>query len=441
MSETALRSKLEQVNEQIAAKNAEAATKWTAFKQARDEFASAGNDANRTDSDEFKKAEQVHKEYAAVAAEVKQLEEVRDGIFAMVSPGSPAVTPAPQGSAGKRGEVPAGQLKRPSSFVEESVDYKAFLESHALDSEQRKFGTQHLASLPYAESKALITGASDTSAGAFVVNDVKPYVAQPQRPFRLFDLITLGETTGDTVEYVRQSAYTGVGAIVAEATDGDTGTKPEATMAFAKVTAAVETLAVWIPATRRALRDAGQMRTLIDSQLRYDLLAEVERQVANGSGTGEFTGIINTGSILSQAKGSDSTADAIHKAITQIRLGFIEPSAVGMHPNDWQLLRLSRDDAGSVAGTGAYLYGPPALAGQPTVWGLPVAVTAAVPDDTAIVGDWSKAVLWQREGIELYATDSHSDWFIKNLIAVLAELAAAFGVLLPQAFCKVTSVD
>jgi hypothetical protein len=39
------------------------------------------------------------------------------------------------------------------------------------------------------------------------------------------------------------------------------------------------------------------------------------------------------------------------------------------------------------------------------------------------------------------ATDSHSDFFVKNLVALLAEMRAALGVLLPQAFCKVTSVD
>jgi HK97 family phage major capsid protein len=162
----------------------------------------------------------------------------------------------------------------------------------------------------------------------------------------------------------------------------------------------------------------------------------------NGAGTGEdLTGILNTSNILSQAQGTDSTADAIHKAITQIRLGFIEPNGVALHPNDWQLLRLSRDGGGSVAGTGAYLYGPPSTAGAEQIWGLPVAVTAAVPDDTGLVGDFTQAVLWLREGMQVLASDSHESFFVKNLVALLAELRAAFGVLVPAAFCKVTSID
>ena len=88
-----LKAKLEQVNEQIATKNTQAQEKWTAFEQCRSEFASAGNEANRTDSDAFKKAEDVHKEYATVSAELKDLEGVRDGIFRMLSvDGSPRPT-------------------------------------------------------------------------------------------------------------------------------------------------------------------------------------------------------------------------------------------------------------------------------------------------------------------------------------------------------------
>ena len=36
------------------------------------------------------------------------------------------------------------------------------------------------------------------------------------------------------------------------------------------------------------------------------------------------------------------------------------------------------------------------------------------------------------------ATDSHMDFFIRNLVAILAEMRAAFGVIQPSAFCKVT---
>jgi hypothetical protein len=35
------------------------------------------------------------------------------------------------------------------------------------------------------------------------------------------------------------------------------------------------------------------------------------------------------------------------------------------------------------------------------------------------------------------ATDSHSDFFIRNIIAILAEMRAAFGIIRPSAFVEV----
>jgi HK97 family phage major capsid protein len=167
----------------------------------------------------------------------------------------------------------------------------------------------------------------------------------------------------------------------------------------------------------------------------------LENQVMAGNGSGDnLLGIINTPNILSQAKGEDSVADAVHKAMTQIRLGYVEPTGVALYPTDWEKVRLSRDEGGGKAGTGAYLYGAPAQAGIEQLWGKPVAVTAATGAGTAVVGAWYWATLWLREGIQVLASDSHADFFIKNLIAILAEMRAGFGVQLPPAFCKVTGL-
>lgn len=440
-----LRGKLESVNADIADLRAEASVKWQAFEQARDAFAAAGSEANRTDSSEFKAADDVHREYAAITAQLKEAESVRDGIFRMAvdagqDPGSQsdASLPSAKGSApasiGERKSVNLGDR------AAESKGYAELIASGALTSDRAGF-TAKLAELDALELKTLITGLSDTSGGAFVVNDRAPYVQQPWRPPSILDMVTTGQTGVDAVEYARQTTFTNVAAETAEAVDKDTGTKPEATIAFEKVTETVKTIAHWIPATRRALADVPQMRTLVDNQLRYGLRLRLEGQLVSGGGTGEdLKGIINQSGILTQAKSTDSVADAFHKGITQIRLGYLEPTGVGLHPNDWQALRLQRDDSGSIAGTGSYLYGPPSMAAQPTLWGLPVAVSASFPDNTGIVADFRQATLWLREGATVLATDSHSDFFVKNLVAVLAEMRAAFGLLLPQAFCKVTGI-
>ena len=51
-----------------------------------------------------------------------------------------------------------------------------------------------------------------------------------------------------------------------------------------------------------------------------------------------------------------------------------------------------------------------------------------------VVADWRRAVLLDREQTQILVSDSHSDFFVRNLIAILAELRAAFFVLRPSAF-------
>lgn len=437
-----IRAKLDEVRDKIAATEPKVQEAWLAFEQKRDQFAQAGDDATRTDSDEFKAAEAVHREYAVAAQELRELQDLQSRLFDMIAADKPGEASAAVANSDVPPPRDARGLRSLGERATTSDSYKELLASGVLTSERRSFDVQ-LASMPRNELKAaLITGGSATSAGAFVLNDEKAYVPQPRRMPRLFDLITVGDTDSDAVHYVRQTTFTNVAAETAEATATTTGTKPEATIAFEEVTESVKTIAHWVPATRQSLADAGQMRTLIDSQLQYGLEFRLEGQIVSGAGTGgTLTGILNQSGILTQAKSSDSVADAIHKGITQIRLGFLEPNGVAIHPTDWELLRLSRDGSGGSATTGAYLWGPPSTVGPQTVWGLTAVVTAAIPDDTAVVADWRYATLWIREAAQILASDSHDDFFVKNLVAVLAEMRAAFGLTLAQAFCKVTGVD
>lgn len=311
------------------------------------------------------------------------------------------------------------------------------------------------------DQKALVTGASSTSAGALVVNDRYGPTTDliGERELTIRDLVTVGSTTSDTVEYVRVTGKTNNAAPVAEATsaaaptvtvDGNAqsgvalvpnaggGYKPESGMDLEVVSTTVKTIAHWIPITKRAVSDAGQVRTLIDSFLRVGLNEELEDQMLSGSGSGEnFTGILSSSPLTVGSAGTD--LDAIVDAIKAVRVtGRRRPSAVVFHPNDWYStgFLLAKDSQNR------YLVGDPraSIDQLNTLWGLQVVVSEAMTENTALVGDFRQAVLWEREGIDVLVSDQHSDFFTRNLLAILAEMRAAFGVLDPQAFCTVTSV-
>lgn len=302
------------------------------------------------------------------------------------------------------------------------------------------------------DTKTLITGASATSAGAAVRNDLYAPITDlaGQRELSVYDLVTKGSTASDTVEYVRVTSKTNNAAPAAEATsaglsavyntpDAAQGYKPESAMALEVVSAAVKTIAHWIPITKRAAADAGQVRTLVDNFLRYGLDEELEDQMLTGAGTGEnFQGINGTSGV--QTVGSAGTdIDAIVDAINAIRTtGRRKPTALVINPADWYSTGFltAKDTAGN------YLVGDPraSIDQLNTLWGLQVVVTEAQTQNTALVGDFRQAVLWEREGVSVMVSDQHSDFFTRNLLAILAERRAAFGVLDPQAFCTVTAV-
>lgn len=301
----------------------------------------------------------------------------------------------------------------------------------------------------FIRSKSLFTGGSDTSAGAFVTAERTNIVEMlGRRDFRIRDLVSVRTTGSDTVEYVEQTSHTNNAAETAEATtsaaptqDGSTGAlikaagggyKPEGAWAFAIKTANVKTIAEWVPATKRAIADAGQLEGLINDELRKDIEEREDTQLISGGGTGEdLTGIMNWSGIQTQAF-SNNLFESVRKGITKARkVGRVVPNGIVMAPEDVEVVDLAQD------ANDRYYSGGPFAGGPRTLWGYPIVESEAITAGHALVGDFSKAVLWDREQTTVTMTDSHEDFFVRNLVAILAEERVAFAVTRPKAFVDV----
>lgn len=295
--------------------------------------------------------------------------------------------------------------------------------------------------------KSLFTGGATTSAGAFVVPEQTGIVEMlGRRELTIRDLISVRRTGSDAVEFVRQTAHTNNAApvpeaqstlpiaAVADATHTTAvlgGLKPEGAWTFERDTAVVKTIAEWVPATKRALADVAALEGLIDDELRKDIAEAEESQILAGSGTGEnLEGVLNTSGTQAQAWDTDLFTTT-RKAITKARLvGRVNPSAFVFNPAEDERIDLSREDGA----TGPFFGGGPFGLGPRTLWGVPRVTSEAVPAGTFILADWSKAVLWDREETTVNVTDSHADFFTRNLVAILAEERVAFAVTRPSAF-------
>lgn len=280
----------------------------------------------------------------------------------------------------------------------------------------------------------LVTGGGATSAGAFIVADDSGIYDDGglQRELSLLDLITKGTTDSDTVEFVRATAFTNNAATVAEADSVDaedtTGLKPQSTFTFERVQPGVKTIAHWEAATRNALSDAGQMRTILEAFLRYGLLEELEDQVANGGGTGEdFDGLTHVTGTQDQTFDTDIPT-TLRRAITKVRTGGrARANGIALHPVAAEALDIELlNDAASY-------YRAATIDEVARIWGLPIVQTEALDENDAIVGDFRKAVLWDRQQTTI-EVGYPNNFFLKNLVAILAEMRAAFGVIRPSAF-------
>ena len=307
--------------------------------------------------------------------------------------------------------------------------------------ERSKFSTDPIS------VKGLFVGGNATSAGAFVTPEHSGIIEMlGRRPLTIRDFISVRRTASDTIDYVVQTAHTNAAAPVAEATSSAAptapgtagalvqaaggGYKPEGAWAFQRKTATVKTIAEWVPATKRALADAAQLEGLINDELRKDIAETEENQILTGNGSGEnLTGILATSGIQTQAFDTDIFVST-RKALTKARVvGRVVPNAIALNPTDVEKVDLARE-----SGTGRFFSGGPFSMGPRTLWGTPILETEGVAAGTALVGDFSKAVLWDREQTTVSITDSHDDFFIRNLVAILAEERIAFGVTRPTAF-------
>lgn len=340
---------------------------------------------------------------------------------------------------GEAKQRPAGHPDRGTSLGDafiKSAEYEELLKQRASGDQ---FGRQQrVSSRPMGAKELLFTGTDRESAGALVTPDDRGMqlgFSPFERPLTLRQLLTSSTTNSDTVEFAYIAGVDQNAAFTPEATltDGTSGTKPQSGFTFERTQTTVKTIANWAAITKRALADAGQVRTMIDTFLRYGIEEEIDRQIIDGDGTGEdLLGLSNiSGTQTLAATGDD--LQLIRRAKTRVRLGArTNANAVLIHPEDREEIDLMQD-----GNLHYYMGGPVAAGGNTSLWGLPVVESEVLVRGTAWVGDFTKAVIYDRQQASIAVTDSHANFFVRNLVAILAETRLALAFIQPAAFVQV----
>jgi HK97 family phage major capsid protein len=258
---------------------------------------------------------------------------------------------------------------------------------------------------------------------------------------------------GNTVRYMVEGLGGTIGSGVVNAAAGvaEAGVKPESTLNMSVLDEPVKKVATTLALSDEMADDSSALQSYINSRLSLFVQIEAERQILRGGGTNELVGLVSRTGVNTYSKlGTDDNATSLARVISNTRgSSFLEPTHVVMHPTNWLSTRLLRDGTGGTVGNfyGAGPFGasyggnvPTGLFGA-TLWDKPVILSNVVGAGTAIVGSFTQgAQLYNRGGPVVEVTNSHSDWFTKDLIAVRCERRLALCVYRPSSFTVVSGL-
>lgn len=267
-----------------------------------------------------------------------------------------------------------------------------------------------------------------------------PQVTADER-LRIRDVINTGQTSGASVEYAREESVTGDAAPTAHGV-----AKPELAVEYSLQTAAVRTIAGWMPVQNQQLEDWAQLRSLIDGRLRYRVQRREEQEILYGDGSAPnlegIATVTGTQDIATNGRysaASHTLIDVVKMGITDIMVAGYEANAVVLDPRDWETIVLEKgtDDR--------YVWVVVPTDNGSRIWGVNAVEAVGATDRTTgerniFVGDWAMgAQLLDRMALTVQVGLINAQ-FVENMRTILAEERVALPIYAPAAFALFQTV-
>lgn len=267
---------------------------------------------------------------------------------------------------------------------------------------------------------ALISdGGTPSSGHSYPLPPQRGGISLPiQRQLRLLEVLPSRPTTSDAVEYIQLDVD---GDVSEQDQQGDE--KAHVDFEGTLVRAEIATIAGWTSASKQVLADAPGLQAAIDRVIRNKVFSRLEHQLINGTGDpGKIKGLLANATIFVPAIGQ-TPADIIGESlVSQADAGYL-PGLILLNPLDWYAIQITKS-----ATEEEYVFGSPTMPVPPALWNTPIVVTPSVPQGTGLTLDTSATTVLDREQMTVQISNQHSDFFTRNLVAILGELRAGLEV-------------
>ena len=282
-------------------------------------------------------------------------------------------------------------------------------------------------------SADLSVAAQTLTAG--VPRQQAPLVLMPDRTLTIRDLLPVGTTISNAIEYPRESVFTNAAAMVAENT-----VKPMSVFDMTIETAPVRTMAHFFRVSKQIMDDMTMLQSYIDNRLRFGLALTEESQILNGNNTGQnLNGIIPQATLFPASVATSGIpggvaaqrVDIIRWAKLLVRQALFPATAVVLNPEDWARMEMLKDTQNN------YLYSAFQSGMETRLWGLRVVESDAITAGTFLVGAFAMgAQIWDRETANVILSTEDADNIQRNMLTIRGEERLALTVYRPASFVR-----
>lgn len=360
-------------------------------------------------------AEKAHAEAEKGIPMAEAAKELADQALAKMSELSNSVQDMEQRLARHKG----GQTEHGQTIGEMFVGSDAFKNAD-LDSRSMKSSYEAKASLTTLTTDA----AGSVGDGADVTR--LGLVENARQRLTIRALLSPGKMDGNTLEYPKETGFTNNADVVAEG-----ALKPQSDIQLELVSTSAKVIAHHMKASRQALSDVSQLRSMIDTRLLWGLGYKEEQQILYGDGTGQnLNGIVPQATEYAPPTGitGETAIDKVRFAMLQAALAEYPASGIVLNDTDWAIIETDKD------AQGRYIIGNPQGTIGANLWGLPVVATKAITEDKFLVGAFQMGAQIFDRWTARVEVGYENDDFTKNMVTILGEERVALAVYRPEAF-------